>query len=394
MAKRLAAWLIVMCFALSGVSVFAREAENTPEEVSESVEITQEEPTEPTVLDLSLQDAIDMALEENPQLLANDAQIKSAELNLEIAKEAKKKIDDIEKYVKIAVRVSEGLETGYLKHGYYLDAARVGVDLAKMEKDKIIATISYNVTQKYYNVKLMENLVEIAKTGVGIAIENRNVVKKNFDLGYVSQLEVTNVDNAVLKAEHSLENYERNLAIAVKDLKIALGIEDNDCVLILTDDITIPALCENVDELIASAPGTRYDCTALKKSYDLAARYFEITTYYVGDSTAMYHSAYSSYLSSKYTYENTTKLIGLGLESQYVSIIGAKDNIDVCKNDLEIKEIEYESAKIKYEIGLITNLELTGKMAELDSARVQLKNAEVTYLLAVKKFEYDTTIGL
>lgn len=389
MAKRITSFFLVACLVLCGMSTaWAQEEEATVEHATEQIVRTNE------VLELSLEDAISMALENNPQLEACDAAIKSSELSYELAKDAKKDIEQIEKYTKIAVNVSEGLDVGYLKHGYYLDAAQVGMELESMEKEQVMATISYNVTEKYYNVKLMEKLVEIAKTGLGIAMENQSVVKKNFELGYVSQLEVTNVDNAVLKAEHSLESYKRNLELAIKSLKISLMIEDEDYTLVLTDDIAIPPLPEKVDEKIENAIYSRYDCTALKKSYDLAARYFEITDYYVGASTAMYHSAYSSNLSAKYTYENTVKLIMLGLESQYASIISAKANIESCENDLAIKEIEYESAKIKYEMGLITNLELTSIMAELDSARVQLENAQVTYLLAVKKFEYDTTIGL
>lgn len=389
MAKRITSFFLVACLVLCGMSTaWAQEEEATVEHATEQIVRTSE------VLELSLEDAISMALENNPQLEACDAAIKSSELSYELAKDAKKDIEQIEKYTKIAVNVSEGLDVGYLKHGYYLDAAQVGMELESMEKEQVMATISYNVTEKYYNVKLMEKLVEIAKTGLGIAMENQSVVKKNFELGYVSQLEVTNVDNAVLKAEHSLESYKRNLELAIKSLKISLMIEDEDYTLVLTDDIAIPPLPEKVDEKIENAIDSRYDCTALKKSYDLAARYFEITDYYVGASTAMYHSAYSSNLSAKYTYENTVKLIMLGLESQYASIISAKANIESCENDLAIKEIEYESAKIKYEMGLITNLELTSIMAELDSARVQLENAQVTYLLAVKKFEYDTTIGL
>lgn len=393
MTKRITSVFLVLCVALSGaVTIFAEEA---PAEETIAEEIpTEEIATEVEVLELSLEDAINMALLNNPQVEAADGAIKSAELSLQLAKDKKKDFDQLSKYVTVAVNISEGLETGYLKHGYYTDAATVGLELETMEKDKVIAAISCDVTEKYYNVKLMEKLVEIAKTGLQIALDNQSVVVKNFELGYVSQLEVTNVENAVLKAQHSVENYERNLSLAQNSLKISLLIDDKDCTLILTDEIHLPEIPENADEKINAAIKTRYDCTALEKSYDLAARYFEITDYYVSTSTAAYHSAYSDYLNAKYTYENSTKLIALGLKSEYASILTAKDNVTACENDLKIKQIEYESAKIKYDMGLITNLELTQAMAELDSAKVQLQNAQVTYLLAVLKFDYNTTIGL
>lgn len=398
MAKKLISAIVLSTMLLSCVGAFAEEIETsvTEEEVTEEIpsEIEEVEEEDASVLELSLEDAINMALEKSPRVEAADAAITSAQLNLEVARDSKKEFDSMSKYVSVAVNVSDGLELGYLKHGYYTEAAQVGLELETIEKEQVLASIKYEVTEKYYNVKLMERLVEIARTGLQIAQDNSDVVKKNYELGYVSQLEVKNVDNAVLKAQHSVESYERNLDIAKESFKISLMIENDERELVLTDEISLPEMPENTDEKINGAMETRYDVTALKKAAALSERYFTITNYYVGASTAMYYSAYSDYLSSKYTYENSSKLIKLSLVNEYNSMVTAYDNVESCENELEIKNVEYESAKIKYEMGMITNLELTSIMAELDSAKVQLENAQVTYLLAVKKFEYNTTIGL
>ncbi len=395
MAKRIISVLLASAMMLSCTVVFAEEIEVETNDEAVEVDVNNETDKETAAtLELSLEDAINMAIEKSPRVEASVAAITSASLSLEVATETKKDFDKMEKYVKVPVKVSDGLEVGYLKHGYYTQASEVAVELKTLERAQVEASVRYEVTEKYYNVKLMEKLVDIARTGLKIAEDNRDVVKKNYELGYVSNLEVKNVDNAVLKAQHSLESYERNLEIATESLEISLMIENENYILSLTDEIILPQMPQSYEEKIEGAMGTRYDVTALKKAYELSERYFDITSYYVGDSTAMYHSAYSDYLNSKYTYENTSKLIKLSLINEYNSIVAARDNITSCENDLEIKNIEYESAKIKYEMGLITNLELTAVMAELDSAKVQLENAQVTYLLAVKKFEYDTTIGL
>ena len=143
-----------------------------------------------------------------------------------------------------------------------------------------------------------------------------------------------------------------------------------------------------------NAVETRYDITALRKTYELGKEYFDITSFYVNDGTAMYHTAYSDFVKKEYTYENTKKMIVLSLRNDYSSILTAWDNVVAAENDLAIKQTEYDSAVIKCEIGMITNLELTAVMAELDGCRVQLENARTTYLLAVTKFGYNTTIGI
>lgn len=391
--KKIVAAATGAVFTMACVPAFAEEVviENTEETVVENAE----------VLELTVEEAIKLAKENNPLIEANDAAIRSAELSVEVAKESVKDYSDMEKAAVsmglgkvVAINVSSGLEQAYLKHGYYADAAQVGYELAVMEKDKTLSSIAYDVTQKYYSVKLMEQLVEISETGLAIARENADVVKKSYELGYVSQLEVKNVENSVKSAEFSLESNMRNKAIATENLKIALGIDLSGQDIVLTDEISVPELPQNSEEKIEGAMTTRYDVTALLKSSELSKRYFDITSAYMSKNTAAYNSAYSEYLSSKYAYENSAKLIRLSLQNDYAAMLTARDSVDTALGSLEVKQIEYESAKIKYEMGLITNLELTSVMAELDSSKVQYENAKTEYLLAVLKFNYNTEIGI
>lgn len=392
MFAKIAATVLSISLTFASVPAFAEES--TQENVE--IEKVQDEKT----LVLSCDEAIETALSNNMQLEANDAAIKSASLALNVAEENTKEYKSTEKDlskipgVSTAINLSNGLEQAYLKHGYYLEAASVGYDLALMEKDKTSASIAYEVTQKYYTVKLMEKLVKISETGLEIASENAEIVKKNYELGYVSELEVKNVESSVKSASFSLESNKRNLDIATESLKIALGIESDKRELVLTDEITVPNLPENADEKIENAMQTRYDVTALKKSNELKKQYFDITSLYMSDKSSSYHSAYSDYLTSNYTYENSSTLIKLSLKNEYAAILTGKDDVTSAESNLEIKQIEYDSTKIKFEMGMVTNLELTSKMAELDSAKVQLENAKLTYLLAVLQFDYDTNIGI
>lgn len=356
----------------------------------------QDEPAEEELwsMELSLNDAIGMALENNPKLTAADSAIHSAELSLEIVNENQKEFNRTLKYVNIPVVISEGLETAYMKHGYYPKAAQTGVDIAVMNKSQTQASIAYGVTEKYYNVKLLEDLVKIANTGLEMAKDNEQLMKNQLEAGYVSALEVRNASNALRQAENSVKSYMRSLELATKSLKIDLQIENSPAMLILTDEIEIPSLPENADDMIESAVDTRYDMTALKKDYELKTELFDITQFYVNDNTSLYHTAYSNYLNSQYTYQNAVKMMKIGLLNEYSGILAASDAMLTAEDDLDIKQAMYESAAVQYELGLITNLELTRYMANLDQSRVQLENAKLTYLLSVLKFGYDTVIGL
>lgn len=393
MLKKTLAMLISATVIFGVVPAMASDAD-------ENVGIYTMEEKQLEKIELTLDNAINMALEKSPRIEAADAAIKSAELSLEVAQDSQKEYKDMEKALSkipgasTAINISSGLEQAYLKHGYYTDGAKVGLEIATVGKEQTVAKISYEVTEKYYNVKLMESLLSIAETGAELAKGNLDMLKGQFEAGYVSQLEVRNAENALVSAEYAIESYKRNLDLAKKSLKVSLQLEAFEGDIVLTEEITLPQLPEDKDAMIDGALLTRYDMTALRKDFELKSEMFDITKLYMSDKTAKYHQAYSDYLAAEYTYNNTLKMMRIGLESEYASILTAEDEIKKCESDLAVKRDIYESRKVMYDLGLVTNLELTAALADYDTSRVQLENARVTYALAVIKFGYNTTIGI
>lgn len=393
MPKKLIAALCAFALAMPCGAVFAEE-EIPAEESAEAAEAVRVEQTAEEKIELSLEEAISSALSDNPQIEAADAKIKSAELTLEVTKMTQKDFNKFYKEHPFAIDVSDSMNTAYLKEEYYPAAAQTQLDLATQEREKVQAQIIYDVKSKYYNLKLLERLLEIAESSYQLTKDNADVVNKSFELGLVSNLEVQNVAAAVEQSQANIESYKRNILLATDSLKISMGREDEEGLYSLTDDISLPEMPENLEQSISSAMETRYDVTALKKAFELQSLAFEITGRYATDNTATYHTAYADYVSAKYNYENNSKLIALSIRSEYSDILTAKESIQNAENALKVKEIEYNSDKIKYEIGSITNLDLTQTMTELEGCRVQLENAHLTYMLAVEKYNCDITIGI
>lgn len=406
MLKRLTALALAGMITLFSFAAYAEEfsREEAPQKASTeegtradaSDDAVAESPlgNDENYIELSLETAISTALDGNEQLEACDAAITSAEYSLEVANLTQRDFDKMAKLITVSVDAANSMETAFLKHGYYPYAAEVALELEKHEKEQVASSISYDVTEKYYNTKLLERLLDIARSSSALAEENAKIVKASYDLGLVSELEVKNADANVKKAEFAIKGYERNLDIARESLKIAMGIEDDKRELVLTDDILMPGIPLGLEDSITAAMDARYDVTALRRAYELQERQFEITASYMGPGTEKYHSADSSRISAKYTYENTKKLIALAIRSEYMNILTSREAITSAENALDIKQTEYDSAKIKYEMGVMTNLELTSVMTELESAKVELENAKLTYMLAVEKYNYDITIGL
>lgn len=364
MKKRLLAMVTALMIVFASVGVFAEEVTYT----------------------LSLEDAIKMAMENNPQFVSADTKIKNAEKQLEDARKDQKN-------VKGFIRLPSMFSMVPVKNGYYVEQAKVGVESAKREKIKAENTLRYEVTQKYYSVKLAEALLNSACDANKMATENKNAIDIHYSLGLVSQLDVNNAEYALMQTKAACDKYERNLYVAIENLKIALQIDGQDAKLILTDGIDYQPFEANVEEDIEKAMETRLDIYSLKSACELAKKYLD-TTMVLGAKSAEYSAANQTLVQNEYTYTNSKKLIGLSITASYNEILNTADSLKLAQQNLELKMQEYNIAKVQYDIGMITNTQLTGTLNAVASAEIELENAKLSYKLAVEKYGYEITMGL
>lgn len=335
---------------------------------------------------LSLEDAIKMATEDSPQFISADTKITDAQRQL---KEAQKDLRNF----KGVIRLPAGLASVALKQGYYVKQAEIGVKSAEMEKIQAQSNVAYDITQKYYGVKLSEALLESAQSGYQLALNNKNTMDTQFSLGLVSQLDVKSAEYAMNQAKAACDSYERNLDIARKSLLIALQIDDENAQLNLTDDIEYEEFSAELLKDIERAMEERYDIYSLKSAYEQSVSYRSVTEV-LGLSSSEYSAANSAVVQMEYNYTNTKKLIALSINSSYNSILNAADSLALAQQSLELRRQEYDVAVIQHGLGMITNTQLTAAMNAVTQAQIETENAKLTYKLAVKKYGYDITIGL
>jgi outer membrane protein TolC len=82
------------------------------------------------------------------------------------------------------------------------------------------------------------------------------------------------------------------------------------------------------------------------------------------------------------------------LKATYNNLLNAGDNLNLSKMELSIKNREYEASKIKYEIGVITNMELTDNLNKKLISEVDYEKAKLDYKLAKEKYEYEIKTGI
>lgn len=370
----------ILAFSLAVTPAFAGEIENADVNI-----ITENQ--QPTVYTISLEDAINMAFENNVQIEANLLKQKGNEISASSARMLKREYKDM------VVNVSTSFDAYCLKNGYYVQASEMAHRISQKESDKIKANISYNVTEAYYNLVLVQKLVNAAENSYNLALDNQKAVEAQFSLGLIPELDYENASITVMLCENTLNEYKLNYEIAEQNLKILLHKDTENCTLVLTDEIECEDFTSNFEDDITSAMETRFDLYSLKESRNLAEEYFNCAKI-TGEGAATYNTAYASYIEADFNYTNTQKLIGLSLKSSYNKIITTKANMETARMQYEMDLKEYDAAKLKYELGMIANLELTKCINDLYSSQVNYANAKLSYRLAVEKYKYEITIGL
>lgn len=396
--KKFVSTLMAVCILSSTLFAYANDQSTSAAATETITEAETTEPKEAIVYELTLDKAIEMAYENNPQLEANKYDCIAKEIAMDTAILQKQNYRNTEKSankkgLSLDYNVVDGFTSHCLKNGYYVDAAKVQHELAILEGEKISGSIAYNVTEAYYNYVLMQKLLKAAQNSYNLAVANMSVVNSQYSLGLIAKLDYENAALMVTTAENAVESYKLNLGIAEENLKISIHKDGENCTLRVSDDIDCSEFTSDVSADAAAAMESRYDLTALKKSKELAYRYLDLAE--IGtQASSLYNDAYSSYVDADYTYTNTKKLITLLIKSTYNSIVTSKAGMNTAQLSYEMKLKEYESAKMKYDLGMITNLQLTQVINDLYDAQVAYANAKVSYKLAVEKYKYEITIGL
>lgn len=371
---------LILCTMMLTPYVYSKDAA-----IVDTEEIQEDVQEDFNVYTLSLEEAISMAKSDNPQLNASIAKKEDNNVQLKSAKETKSQYRDLNEFP------GSTMDIIYVKNGYYVHTYENAVKLSDYEYKQIEAQIAYNVTEKYFNLKNCEKLVEIAQNSYNLIQDNYNNTKLSYELGLISKTELDSANVSLLQAQFVLESYKDSYDIAKEDFKIALRKNDENCDFVLTGELVVEDFTTNLSEDLIKAENSRYDIISLKTNRELAKEYYDITW---SASTARKSAALSNYITADYNYTNNKSLILLGIKSSYNNISSSRNNVILTEETFKLKKNNYEIAKVKYEQGMITNAELLNILNDVYTAEVEFENAKLKYVLAVDKYKYDIEIGI
>ncbi len=340
------------------------------------------EATEETGLKLSLAEAVNYALEHNPN-------VQLARVTLE---EAEKKLDEAENNQD---NMEDAVDAGYTPSfeenkalDYYPDAAKRGFDLAEVNLDYTKRSVRLAVEQAYYNVLSAEIKLQANEAAYRRMIEQQKNAEVQFAAKTVAKNDLLNAQVQVAKAQVDLNTAKKDLAVARMELNRALGVELNKQYRLTTKLAYVPAGELNLEEIEARAGEKDAELAAARVVYENSKDAFEYTAKYYTPNVYKYREAKLDADRAEVSYQEAKKDLQLRIFKAYQNLLVADDNYNMLVKSVEQARESMRLAEVRYRAGVTTNLEVLQASEVLRKQELLAAQALHNFNLLKTQFSY------
>ena len=312
--------------------------------------------------------------------------------------------------------------------------AELDLRLAKEKEKNSRADTILNVRKAFYNIKILQELLQAHREAYSLAEGNFNNVKNSFDLGMASQYDLLRAELAFSAVKPDVLRVENLLETSIYGLKLMLGLPSAQEIR-LQGELGYRQLQLELANLLQNSLQNRSELLQLQMQKQKIDNLLKITwaQYIPNFSLVASYSYQSDYL--KFTAGNWDNYYNISLGVSFPIFTGLKRSaqigeMNVLKKimDLNVRQLsdgtrlevesgyrtirqEYENiqmglknvesakegvriAELSYKEGMITILELNSSYNELTRAKVNYLQALYNYNIAIAELEKLTGINL
>lgn len=383
-------------------------------------------------VELSLDDSITMALENNPTIKMADADREKAQWAISEAKGAKMptiSLTHSDKRTKAAstiatnnfsnqISLSLPLYTGG-KVEAGIEQAKLSLKVNDLAVDQSKQQVKYNATNGYYTILQTINALKVSQDSVDMMNAHLKNVQAQYGVGVVAKSDV-------LRSEVELANYQQKLIVAQNNYDIAISKFNNVVGLPLETEVKVKDELQHVKYQLSLADSITYAMVhrpeniqadyavdiakqgvKISKSGNLptvsasAATGWSDTTFPGTDNntwsvgvTATWTAFDSGVTHSKIKQSDSTVVkalqqakqtkdsVQLEVRQAYLNMNEAEKRIDTTQVAVEKAEEDFKISGVRYSAGVGTNLDVI-------DAQVALTQAKTNYIQAM--YDYNTS---
>jgi len=336
---------IIMAVMLVGISILPSQADNAS----------------PPVLTLSLNDAIDKAILNNPQVGMAAADKKKKDLAYTQAKRAS---------VRMADSSGGGTYQANLTQYITPKVAQLEGEQAEKVYEITINGVKVEVEQAFYNLIQAKEKQTIAENALLRADDQLKIANAKFNIGSVAKQEVLAAEAAQASARAALTSARNTYHLNTMELDTIMGLDLNT-VLDPQGVFTFEKQEFELQKLLDTAMVKESSIIKAQDSYEMAQWNYDYTKSYYGPYNEDTIKSEQDKITAGLSLQKTKDNLITNVNKNYYSKLALEEQYDYLLKNVELKKEVYRLTQLSYEVGMSTLLDAqkasdAEKQAELD----------------------------
>jgi len=333
----------------------------------------------PQVRELSLQEAVELALRNNPDMEIAKLAVDKAEVEYEGAKDA---ADDWE------VENVQTYELGLLKW-VKPKATEVALSIAEKNRELAEKSLKFSVENAYYNVLKAEKNLAVKREGLKYFQDQLKIAETAYKIGTKARVDVTTIEAAAAAYQAQVASEENAYRTAVMELNRITGL-DLDTPLKLTTRFAVEKIGSSVklDETIAEALADNIEMLTVKKTLELKQVEYDVAKKFYGGGVTVYDTAKIEAQSAEAKLRKQELATRSVVRQSYLTLLALEKMVDWQAKEVEKARENYRIFVLKYEAGLATSLDVKKATIDLEQAEANLSDTIYRYNLLKSQFKY------
>jgi len=301
------------------------------------------------------------------------------------------------------------------------ELARIGLDAAELNYQTAYKELVYQVVQAYVGVLKADGMLALTRDQIKLLTEHQRLIETNLRLGYATQSDLMETKIRLTQAELGAVKAEHGKKLALDNLCTLLGLPPQDLVLTSKPALAAEHKLPELEAVLRRAEANRLELENLalairsaEENLELAKGYWKPNLVMIGAYEAQnpdhpslkgafwrftlnldwkFFDAGAGKAGIQEAEANLEKLrfqlaqakdrIRLEVRQKYLAVTEAAQVLALTKLSRDQAEENYGMQKVKFELGVATNLELLTAQNTLNAAQNDYLNAEYDYYLAV-----------
>ncbi|NLY11775.1 MAG: TolC family protein [Firmicutes bacterium] len=321
------------------------------------------------VLTLTLEEAIDLALENN------------IDYQIELLTWENTQIDE-------KIRALRPLETEEEKLQFKLLTRTNEENLNRAYVSAIVNTI-----RDYFNLQKLGRLVEIAENNQAVAQNSYQLVKRRVELGELPERDLLREEKSYEASQAALASAQRTYQNALNDFLFVLGVIGNYDKAVLPSEVPVVTFDLELNDTLRLAKENNLGIWQQSINYRLAEINFEKIKAQ-NPAPLELQKAENNFAVTVLNQLKVERNVERQFVDRWYSMQDSKRSLESANLNLRFAEEDYQRSIKQHEIGLITETQLTQSKNSYLNTVNQTMDTRVSFLTSVIQFRSDLGLSV